>query len=373
MAQRALEQLHDYCDFIARDEREFQVLASEIAVPETWFFRYPASFEFLREQFLLRRTHNPDALTIASLGCATGVEPWCIAACALSAGWSPARVKIHAIDRSPLALESARGGKIPGGSVRSALPNWASPWIRSVEASITLADELLQCIEFRQQDILTTPNLFDQPIDVLFCRNVMIYLSAAARMLLRERFLEWIPEGGLLFLGHADGLTRGRELECAGPTAAFAWRRLRVVSTQESAVTVTRKIPTGQFAPTKTRPSTKSVSSIPTPQPSKPAESAPTVAQIHGMIVAGEFDASRRALEAALLLDPSNFEMLELLAGVYSAQNEIMRAVQTYGRVVYLQPDHGPALLALAELSEAIGRKDDATRYRARLKRLGDL
>ena len=45
---------------------------------------------------------------------------------------------------------------------------------------------------------------------------------------------------------------------------------------------------------------------------------------------------------------------------------------QTYARLVYLDPNHGPALLALAELSNALGRTDDAKRYQARLKRLSD-
>ncbi|MEY4787389.1 MAG: hypothetical protein RL692_1283, partial [Planctomycetota bacterium] len=49
------------------------------------------------------------------------------------------------------------------------------------------------------------------------------------------------------------------------------------------------------------------------------------------------------------------------------------RASQTYARVVYLEPHHGPALLALAELSDALGRSDEANRFRAKMKRLGNL
>ena len=49
------------------------------------------------------------------------------------------------------------------------------------------------------------------------------------------------------------------------------------------------------------------------------------------------------------------------------------RASQTYARVVYLEPHHGPALLALAELSDALGRSDEANRFRAKMKRLENL
>ena len=55
------------------------------------------------------------------------------------------------------------------------------------------------------------------------------------------------------------------------------------------------------------------------------------------------------------------------------SKNELQRASQTYARVVYLEPHHGPALLALAELSDALGRSDEANRFRAKMKRLGNL
>ncbi len=377
MHQLAISDVAQYATKVEQSDYELQCLASEVAVPETWFFRYPASFDFLREHLTRRLQDSSSNLIAASLGCATGVEAWCIAACALSAGWPKDRVIVHAIDRSPLAIASARQGRIPGGSLRNALPDWAEAWIRTEGSSVVLSPEVRSCVQFREADLLTTPELFTQPVDALFCRNVMIYLDAAARVLLRDRIVNWVARDGLVFLGHADGLERGMVLEMAGPPAAFAWRpRAKTAPAEAPATPQPRVIRPSVLPPiVRTIAATLRPSAIsrPTPVAPTPVSTTLSIAQrVQPMLAAREFDSAQRLIEAGLSASPTNIELIELLAGLFSAQNQLVRASQTYARLVYLDPNHGPALLALAELSNALGRTDDAKRYQARLKRLSD-
>ncbi len=371
MSQFAMTDIAIYAALVEQNEHEMQCLASEVAVPETWFFRYPASFEFLRSQLADRKSQKHETLVCASLGCATGVEAWCIAACALSVGWSKEKVIVHAIDRSPLAIASALESRIPGGSLRSTLPDWADPWIRTAGSSVILSSEVLECVRFQQSDLLLAAELFSQPIDALFCRNVMIYLDPTARNLLRDRIVNWISNDGLIYLGHADGLQRETALESAGPTSAFAWRRRVATSVSDTKEkTQPRIIRPNAIAPI--------VPKVSTPSRANPVEPKPlsqtTVAQrVQPMLAAREFSQAQRLVEDALKATPANIELLELLAGIFCSKNELQRASQTYARVVYLEPNHGPALLALAELSDALGRSDEADRYRAKMKRLGNL
>lgn len=371
MSQLAMADIAKYAILVEQNEHEMQCLASEIAVPETWFFRYSESFEFLRSQIVSRKVSPNKTLVCASLGCATGVEAWCIAACALAAGWPRERVIVHAIDRSPLAITSAREGRIPGRSLRSTLPDWAHPWIRAEGSSVILSPEVLESVRFQQADLLLAPDLFSKPIDVLFCRNVMIYLDPSARILLRDRIVNWVANDGLIFLGHADRLERGTALESAGPTAAFAWRR-RVATT----VTDTK----GKTQPRILRPSAlaaivpkSSAVSRANPVEPKPFSITTVMQRVQPLLAAKEFSHAQQLVEAALKATPANIELLELLAGIFCSKNELQRASQTYAQVVYLEPDHGPALLALAELSDALGRSDEANRYRAKMNRLGNL
>lgn len=365
MSHLTITDLAQYAALVEQNEHELHCLASEVAVPETWFFRYPASFEFLRAQLAIRWREQPGTVVGASLGCATGVEAWCMAACALSAGWPKDQIIIHAIDRSPFAIESAREGRIPGGSVRSVFPEWADPWICVRNSSVVISDEVLNCVRFLQADVLTALNLFSQPIHALFCRNVLIYLDATARVLLRDRIAHWVAHDGLVFLGHADGLERGAVFEAAEPPAAFAWRpRVAVLRIDPP------KIPRPRIArPISTAPAVRKSAVA----PRTPLTLTASIAErVQPMIAAREFNRAQRMVETGLKATPTNIELLELLAGIFCAQNELVRAIQTYERLVYLEPHHGPALLALTELSDALERTDDANRYRARLKRLGD-
>ncbi|MSQ90513.1 MAG: hypothetical protein EXS01_03850 [Phycisphaerales bacterium] len=361
-----------YAARVASEERELRSLASEISVPETWLFRYPLSYEFLLEHLRNRRSVAGGSLVCASLGCATGVEAWCIAACALAAGWDPQSLVVHAIDRNPDAIETAEDGRVGRGSVRSEPPSWASPWIKSDGPQVELSSAVRSCVRVRSGDILIDGDLFDQPIGVLFCRNVLIYLDPAARMLLRDRMAKWLAPEGILFLGHADGMDRGILFERVGPAAAFALQHRQSVTeaaakTTDAAIRIDSVVPRSGATPTRAPGRV-----VPLSSGRADLDRAALRARVASLIQCGEFAQAASCVESAIVQLPSDIELLETIAGIYSAQNSLARAHRAYVRVVYLDPNHGPALLALAELSASLGRMDESDRFRARLKRLTD-
>lgn len=355
---------------VMSDDREFHLLASEIAVPETWLFRYPASYEYLLQHLSDLRRSRGGALVCASLGCATGVEAWCIAACALAAGWPPDKVTVHAIDRNPIAVETAQAGHISRASVRSAFPSWAAPWISLGAPGVELSPEVRKCVAVRAGDLLTTPDLLGRGIDVIFCRNVLIYLDAPARLLLRDRIAQWLAGDGILLLGHADALVRGEVFEAVGAPSAFALRPKQ--SPTIATRVASRPARLASRPPPTLRESAPVLTTPPSTMRASTDDHATTVRQLHLLIHAGNLAEARALAETAVRHYPSCVELLEPLAGVLSAQDDLARAHEIYQRVVYLEPDHGPALLALAELSAALGRTEDSERFRARLKRLID-
>ncbi len=362
-----------YCARVQSDDHEFHVLASEIAVPETWFFRYPESYEYVRQYLSELQRSRGGALVCASLGCATGIEAWCIAACALSAGWPPESVTVHAIDRNPLAIDTALAGRISRGSVRSAFPHWAAPWISLSQSTVELSAQVRACVRVRAGDLITTPNLLEQNIDLIFCRNVLIYLDAHARLELRDRIVQWLGADGLLLLGHADALVRGDVLESVGPPSAFALRRGGAKRVSVSPVRAHQVSARNPSDPKIAAPRT-AAAPLQTALPSTtPADNHDAMLrQLHALIRSGSLPQARALAESAVAGSPTCIELLESLGGVLSAQNELARAHQIYQRVVYLDPVHGPALLALAELSSALGHAEESERFRSRLKRLID-
>ncbi len=376
MRMSALE-ITDSAAFAARvasDEREFQILASEIAVPETWLFRYGASYEYLRDSLIALRRTRGGSLSCASLGCATGVEAWCIAACALAAGWPAESLTVHAIDRNPIAIESAQAGRISHGNVRSEFPSWAAPWISLTTDGVELSREVRQCVRVRAGDLFTTNDLLASDCDVIFCRNVLIYLDAPARMLLRDRIAQWLGADGILLLGHADAFPRGEIFESIGPPSAFALRHKKAAappppapSPPRARVELRAPLSHNQLQRPRTEPAPRERAADELAR-----DHATLMRQVHELVHANQFARARTLTETAVTQSPGCVELLETLGGILSAQNELARAHQVYQRVVYLEPDHGPALLALAELSAALDRPEEAERFRARVKRLID-
>ncbi|MBM4113720.1 MAG: hypothetical protein FJ253_10200, partial [Phycisphaerae bacterium] len=108
-----------FTELVARDRLEAARLRRQIVPPETWLFRYPASFEHLRREAASRSNSAP--MRVASLGCATGAEPFSIAA-ALD---GVVEFEIVALDRDASSLEIARSATLGLGSVRSEIPSWA--------------------------------------------------------------------------------------------------------------------------------------------------------------------------------------------------------------------------------------------------------
>ncbi len=372
MSSLGIISAQEYGALAERDTAELVRLASEISVPETWLFRYPASFEFLRERFASLLPGASKPLVVASIGCANGVEAWCVAATAFAAGWDPACVIVHAIDRNEAVLKNVHSSVAPRGSVRSEFPLWAAPWIRKDGDLAAIAPEVTQAIQVTRMDALVDAPPFNEPLDAVLCRNVMIYLDGQQRAALRTRLLEWAGDEGVILLGHADGLHEVALLESMGPVSAFAWRKARApLRATPMALVAPKPIGTRPSAPPKRNPVT--------PRPSTPAATSAarsgltlSVERVRELVNRHDLEGARKAATDALAVAPTNPELIELLAGIHAALDQREESLKLYQRLVYLQPSHGPALLALAELSAALGRQDDAERYRLRAKRLMD-
>ncbi|MSR28488.1 MAG: hypothetical protein EXS03_02795 [Phycisphaerales bacterium] len=364
-----------YLQRVLGDADELVRLASEFSVPETWLFRYPASFEFLRGEFESMRRGPQSRLVVASLGCATGVEAWCIAACALASGWNPDRVVVHAIDRNADALAGAAQGEILRGALREPLPPWSPPWITAEGGAPKVSSEVRSCVRFEAADLLVDGFGFSEPMDAVLCRNVLIYLDPALRSALRRRIVQWTRPDGAILLGHADGLNEGSLLVSVGPPSAFAWRPTSGTS-PAAAASLLRKTPPRAAPSAHNR---LSPAPGPTSQPQASVAAKPTrdaseslAREVRSLVAKRRLADAQQLTQSALREHPADTVLLELLAGVHAAQDHREEAHRSYQRLVYLEPRHGPALLALAELSLALGRTEEAENFRLRARRVMD-
>lgn len=188
-----------FTELVARDRLEAARLRRQIVPPETWLFRYPASFEHLRREAASRSNSAP--MRVASLGCATGAEPFSIAA-ALD---GVVEFEIVALDRDASSLEIARSATLGLGSVRSEIPSWACGSLSVREHAVVMPAKWLDRIRFVEADLFDAdlaPRL--ARFDAVFCRNVAIYFSSDARRRLGVLLTALLAPGGWLFLGHSE-------------------------------------------------------------------------------------------------------------------------------------------------------------------------
>lgn len=345
--------LDSLADRVRRDEDALELLAAQVAVPETWMFRYPSSFETLRDACLARGR----AIRMASLGCATGQEPICMAAAALSALGSEADIIVDALDRNPAALAVARSvdwsGALPQ---RGAIPAWAEPWISHQAGSIQVHERTRAAVRFHRvkgiDDLIAF--LAGRSFDVIFCRNMLMYLDAAARTRVVDAVAGSVPVGGLLFLGHAENAMLGGTWERSAVADAFAWQRAELpplvrASSANAPVSIVRATAEGAWArrpPNESRGSKRGPGASSAEAQSLPPEGEP------------ELQLGTRVNELFLRAE-------ERLAAGDDAE-----AQRLLGEVVFLSPQHDLAMLALADLHERSGRMAVAAQLRARAKRI---
>jgi two-component system CheB/CheR fusion protein len=205
-----LERFSAYQDYLQAHPGEFATLFNTILINVTSFFRDPAAWEAVRTRALpdiLAGRSPEEPLRAWSAGCASGEEAYTIAmvlAEELGLDEFQRRVKIYATDVDDDALNAARHATYGARHVEGVPPELLAKYFDHADGNYTFRKDLRRQVIFGRHDLIN-----DAPIsrvDLLTCRNTLMYLSAEtqARVLSRLHFA--LNEGGFLLLGRAETL-----------------------------------------------------------------------------------------------------------------------------------------------------------------------
>jgi len=237
-----LDSLAAYCEFIRSPrgkKEEWPSFIDAITTHKTNFFREPAHFDFLLERALpelLRYgaagTRRP--LRLWSAGCSTGEEPYTLAI--VLSGYLPSSgepaclFRICATDISTAVLETAERAVYSEEDVQPVPEELRRRcFLRSKDhcrGMVRIIPGIRALIEFRQLNLMEADYGFADPLDVVFCRNVMIYFERSTQELILNRICRTLRLGGFLFMGHAESLN-GLNLPLV-PVAPTVYRRTDV-------------------------------------------------------------------------------------------------------------------------------------------------
>src|SRR3954452_16343353 len=216
MAAVGAENFAEYEDHLEANPREFTELFNTILINVTSFFRDAPAWDFVRDDVLpdlLASIPDNRPLRIWSAGCASGEEAYTIAmvlAEKMGDDAFKANVKIYATDLDDNALSDARQG-VYGNEALKAVPEpLIEKYFEPHTRGLAFRPDLRRAIIFGSNDLM-----LDAPIsriDLLVCRNVLMYFTPEAQARILERFNFALNPSGFLFLGKSEMLISHGEL-----------------------------------------------------------------------------------------------------------------------------------------------------------------
>jgi len=373
MATVGVKQSEEYWQQLHSSTNELQELIEAVVVPETWFFRDRDAFiELVRLATEDWRPAHPDGvLRLLSAPCSTGEEPYSMAMSLLEGGFSPQQLQVEAVDISARALTRATRGVYGPNSFRGSSLSFRERYFESTPKGYVLAEWLRGMVAFRQKNLLSPDFVGNQqPYDVIFCRNLLIYFDRPTQGLLMTTLARLLSPGGFLFVGPAEAfLASCNGFKSVNRAMSFAFRKVDAPEgDSQRSLSGSRKRETNQ-----PRPSSPQVTPAISLSPAVAISPTPARADLEkarSLADAGRLQEAAAWCEANLAEQGPSSETFFLFGLIRDAMGDRNGAAAFYRKVIYLDPGHVEALMQLALVSETQGDVAAAERLRARARRV---
>jgi two-component system CheB/CheR fusion protein len=210
MALRKIDELPDYVAVLEDDPAEVAALYQDFLIRVTGFFRDPESFEGLVERVfpsVCEARSSKDPIRIWVPGCATGEEVYSIAMTLveyLGERLSPHGIQIFGTDVSEAAIEKARAGCYLDNITEEVSAEHLKRFFTKEDAHYRVAKSLRDLCIFARQDVTRDPPF--SRLDLVSCRNVLIYLDTAAQRRVMQVFHYSLRPRGFLLLGPSESV-----------------------------------------------------------------------------------------------------------------------------------------------------------------------
>lgn len=212
MRARGVHTYGDYGRLLDGDAVEWERLLDALTINVTKFFRNPDTFHAIARAVIpiLWERHEP-RLRIWSAGCASGEEPYSLAALfhrhavAVSEPWRLDRVEILGTDIDRTSLAAAARGEYAEAAFADTPPLVRERYFTRSGGVHAVVPELRRMVRTERRDLLVDAAP-PGPVHLITCRNVIIYFDRATQEALFQRFAEALAPGGFLVLGKVETL-----------------------------------------------------------------------------------------------------------------------------------------------------------------------
>ncbi len=359
-----------YFHHLQTSAKELEELIEAVVVPETWFFRDKEPFVYLGQYVTSEWLKaNLSILRVLSVPCSTGEEPYSIAMTLLDSGLTPTQFCIDAVDISKRALLKAKQAIYSKRSFRGDDRAQAKQrYFDLVADSYQVRPFVRDTVKFIQGNLLTPGFLAEGKYQIIFCRNVLIYLDRAGRDQAIQALDRALVPSGIFFVGAAEtAQIPTKNYTSIRHPFAFAYRKGDSASAH-AGLRIPNILPQAigsrvTFNPPDSKP--------PTLQPPPTIRAVSSQLEIAKQLAdRGQLIEAAKLCESYLSANRTHAEAYILLGEIYQGLDRIEQAEQSFSKAIYLNPHAINALVGLVLLKEQRGDQSGAEILRQRVQRL---
>lgn len=209
MRRAGVSDLNAYAKLLATTPTRVKEFQDFLTINVSEWLRNPEKFDELQKIILPELLKRSPRLKIWSAGCSNGSEPYSVAML-LDELDPTGRHQIIATDLDQEILKVARAGAYQEKDIKNVSPARRAKYFTQQNDEFVVNPVLRSRIQFERQNLLSDPT--PQELDLILCRNVVIYFTEEAKDELYRKFHQALKPGGILFVGGTESLLKAREL-----------------------------------------------------------------------------------------------------------------------------------------------------------------
>lgn len=223
LARNNYKDFDDYFIGLKSDKNLLEQFINYLTINVSEFYRNPSQWDVLQRDIIpLIREKNKGSLKIWSSACSTGEEPYSLVMM-LSNFFPLSNIKVLATDIDDEAMNKARLGLYNEKSLENLPKGFKEKYFNKIQNSYQISDEIKKCVEYKKMDLLK--DRFPTNIDLITCRNVMIYFTEEAKELLYSKFHNSLNDNGILFVGSTEQIIMP-EKQNLKPVRTFFYKKI---------------------------------------------------------------------------------------------------------------------------------------------------
>lgn len=210
ITKHGIDGYENYVRLLKMDAERFEEFVNYLTINVSEFYRNPDQWVLLDQDVfpdLIRKSGQK--LKIWSAACSTGDEPYSLVM-ALSKHVPLSQIHIIATDIDKQVIAKAKVGLYSEKSIVGVPDDLKKKYFTQIGSSYQISDQIKNCVEFRQHNLLKDPYISD--CDLIVCRNVLIYFTEEVKEQIFKNFYSSIKNGGCLFIGSTEQIINYKKM-----------------------------------------------------------------------------------------------------------------------------------------------------------------